>query len=394
MRSTFFSGVSLVAGTAVGAGMLALPVSAANIGFWPAIIGMVVVWFVMYQSALIMLEVNLAFAPGANIVSMASQTLGPAGKWFAWTVYLLLLYVLTMAYLSGLTDMLVDTSLLTVWGLSRLAHVVLIAVIFGAVLYAGVDLVNRLNRVMMLSLLVSFVGVLCYFTPTLLLAKNSAFIQLSGAAVALPIFVTAFGFHIVIPSLRSLLDSDAVMLHRVLFWGSLTPLVIYLVWQCCVFSVVPIAGSGGLLMLWQQGSAARVTSVLSETIHSAWFTSWLHVFTICIITTSFLGVALSLFDFLQDGLQLNTGKKQRLYVLIFALGPPMVLVMLNIQAFFHILSYASVFVLLLLCVLPVLMLRSLRRTSVHPAQVSSAGVIAVLLFVCILLFMPCIAKVI
>ena len=68
----------------------------------------------------------------------------------------------------------------------------------------------------MLGFSVSFM-VCCVISPTPLLVKKRKVIQLSGAPIALPIFVTAFGFHIVIPSLRSLLDSDVVMLRRVLF---------------------------------------------------------------------------------------------------------------------------------------------------------------------------------
>ena len=79
MKKSLISAILLIAGTSIGAGMLALPVSTAQLGFPSAVALMIISWYIMYISALLMLEANLNFAPGANIISMADSYLGLFG---------------------------------------------------------------------------------------------------------------------------------------------------------------------------------------------------------------------------------------------------------------------------------------------------------------------------
>ena len=108
IKSKCFGDIALVADTTIGSGMLVLPVSTASVSFLPSILCMVLVCSIMYQSALLMSEARLRLPASTNIISMAAIYFDLPGRIFAWTVYLLLLYVLMMAYLSGLSDMLVN----------------------------------------------------------------------------------------------------------------------------------------------------------------------------------------------------------------------------------------------------------------------------------------------
>ena len=54
-----FGGIALIAGTAIGAGMLALPCATYSLGFIPAALLLVLTWFFMTQTAFYFLEVNL-----------------------------------------------------------------------------------------------------------------------------------------------------------------------------------------------------------------------------------------------------------------------------------------------------------------------------------------------
>ena len=79
MLKPLHSAILLIAGTSVGAGMLALPVGMSQLGFIPSVLLMTWVWYIMYLSALLMLEVNLRFEPGTNIISMAGISFGIMG---------------------------------------------------------------------------------------------------------------------------------------------------------------------------------------------------------------------------------------------------------------------------------------------------------------------------
>src|SRR5579871_6624910 len=101
MSKQLIGGILLVAGTSIGAGMLALPVVTAEGGFFPAFFTYLLCWGFMTCTGLLMLEICLEMPPDANLISMAGAYLGRGGKIFAWVLYLFLFYCLTIAYLSG-----------------------------------------------------------------------------------------------------------------------------------------------------------------------------------------------------------------------------------------------------------------------------------------------------
>jgi tyrosine-specific transport protein len=95
-------GSMLVAGTAIGAGMLALPLASAEAGFWPACMVYLFCWLFSTTTGLFMAEISLSLTQKeGNLVSMAKHYLGPLGKVTAWILYLFLFYLLTIAYISG-----------------------------------------------------------------------------------------------------------------------------------------------------------------------------------------------------------------------------------------------------------------------------------------------------
>ena len=63
MNSKMIGSVLLIVGTAIGAGMLALPIATAQLGFAGSIILLFVSWFVMTGGAFLLLEVNLWMPP-------------------------------------------------------------------------------------------------------------------------------------------------------------------------------------------------------------------------------------------------------------------------------------------------------------------------------------------
>lgn len=92
---------SLVAGTSVGAGMIALPMVLCKIGILPTIAVIITLWFFMYFSGLLGLELNLR--------SQKSFTLGELGRFYRGSLasyigtlsLMCLIYALLCAYLYG-----------------------------------------------------------------------------------------------------------------------------------------------------------------------------------------------------------------------------------------------------------------------------------------------------
>ncbi len=71
--------------------------------------------------------------------------------------------------------------------------------------------------------------------------------------------------------------------------------------------------------------------------------------------TAFLGVSLCLFDFLADGLKLRREKLQGAFLLFLVFLPPLAIVLMNPGIYLSALSYAGIFCVVLLLLLPAVM---------------------------------------
>ena len=65
-KPSVLGGTMIIAGTAIGAGMLALPTISAGMWIWWSLALMVLTWLMMLFSSQAILEVNLNYKPGAS----------------------------------------------------------------------------------------------------------------------------------------------------------------------------------------------------------------------------------------------------------------------------------------------------------------------------------------
>ena len=91
----------IITGTAVGAGMLAIPLVTASFGFIDSAILLIFCWAMMLYTAMQILEVNLSFPRTASFSTMAIKTTGPVGAVVTWITLCFLLFALTAAYITG-----------------------------------------------------------------------------------------------------------------------------------------------------------------------------------------------------------------------------------------------------------------------------------------------------
>ena len=104
-------GILLIAGTAIGAGMLAMPISTGVVGFANAMFIICLTFVYMLVCLFLLLEAKL-HCQGSNIISMARETLGAKGSTIAWISFLLLLYSASAAYISGGGSLLISVDYL------------------------------------------------------------------------------------------------------------------------------------------------------------------------------------------------------------------------------------------------------------------------------------------
>lgn len=358
MNSKAVGGVLLILGTSIGAGMLALPLDLAQVGFFKSIGVMLICWFAMYLAARFLLEVNLTFESGSHLVSMAKRLLGWPGQMVAWGACLALLYSLLAGYIAGGSDILRGFVEMVWPEVPRWFCTIGFTVSFGGIVYAGIRVVDYVNRGLMFLKLFVFLLVVGWLAPSIRPGHWQMVSASSWQAIpaSLMIVITSFGFASLIPSLRYYFEEDIALLRRVLLWGSVIPLLCYIAWNAVMMGVIPTEGAFGLIAISHLvNPISGLVDSLGHYIHGPWLSGLFHAFAGVCMLTAFLGVALGLFDFLADGLSCGKRGWQGLLLVLVTFMPPMCMVLWSPGIYLMALQYAGRCCVLLLLLLPALM---------------------------------------
>ncbi len=347
-------GALLVAGTSVGAGMLALPVVSAMGGFFPSILIYVVTWIVMTATGFLYLEIALNMPKDSNIISMAEKYLGKTGKVFSWIVYIFLFYCLSIAYISGGAGLIQSVFS----NLSLNVAALIFVLFFGFFVYRGAFLVDKTNFVLMIGLIVS------YFLFIFLGIKHVhvsylKFVDFKHVVFILPVVLTSFGYQGIMPSLTYYMKKDAKKIKTSIVLGTTIAFGIYVLWEFLIMSIIPIEGKFSLketLILGKNVIEPMKYHTKAKNIYAIG-----QFFSFFAITTSFLGVSLGLFDFLADGFKITKKGVHKLAIAFLTFLPPALITLINPNLFITALNYAGgIGGTLLLVLLPCLLVYSAR----------------------------------
>ena len=193
-------------------------------------------------------------------------------------------------------------------------------------------------------------------------------------------------------NLREYFKDDLNSLRKVIIYGSLIPLVCYILWEVVIMGVVSRDGDQGLIALtFSDHATSGLTDALSNAVNSQWITGFFGLFTSICMITAFLGVSLGLFDFLADGLKLNKAGHQGKFTLALTFLPPLSIVLINPGIYLKAFSYAGICCVILLLLLPTIMawrgrkadpqLKSIRLVPGGNIILAIMGVIAIFLLI-------------
>jgi len=297
------SALFLVAGTCIGGGMLALPVATALNGFLPSTLVMILAWLAMTLTALYLVEVGFWMKKDdAHVSSMTSRFLGKWGKSLSWLLYLFISYASLVAYTAG-SGHLMTKALFSYGGIEITKEMgcVLFTLLFGPCLFCSHKLLGKVNAVLFVAMIIAYVVLISMSVPHVqgdLLSRTNW----SGAYLALPLLLTAFSFQTMVPSLHPYLGHHAPSLRVAIIGGTALAFVVYIIWQATVLGTVPLDGPHGLMQALKEGEAA--THVLGAAVGSHYIELLASFFAFFALVTSFFGIALGLYDFLSDGLNI------------------------------------------------------------------------------------------
>ncbi|MFM2628155.1 aromatic amino acid transport family protein [Vibrio chagasii] len=369
----------IIAGTALGAGMLAIPMVLAQFGLPYGTLLMVLICFGTTYAALLLLEATIKAGGGLGLNSIARKTLGKQGQLITNGLLYALLICLLMAYILGAGDLL--SKLLSNLGVDITATTsqITFTLIAGAVVASGTGVIDKLNRALFFVMLASLFATMAFLAPSmtqdnLMQVTSHNHVDLIKTSA---ILFTSFGFMVVIPTLVSYNhEATDKQLRNMVIVGSLIPLVCYLCW---LFAVV------GNLSEEQFRSFHNVSDLMAAfEAQSPWVGTVLSIFTGLALLTSFFGVAMSLFNQNRDMFNQNTAVT---YCISFIL--PLAGSLLAADKFLQVLNYAGIILVFLAVFVPLVMVHKQRFMKVAEDRYSAEGgkpmMLFSLLFGCFLL---------
>ena len=349
----------LVAGTMIGAGMLAMPLTSAGIGFGFTLVLLLGLWALLTFSALLFVELYQTAESDAGIGTLAEQYFGKTGRIIATAVLIIFLYALIAAYISGGGSLLKD---LLPESFGDKVSVLLFTVIFGSFIVIGTHSVDKINRVLFFVMLAAFAVVLSLMLPEIKF-DNLMATPIDNALIisASPVFFTAFGFHGSIPSLNKYLDGNVKALRISTLAGSAITLCAYILWQMSTHGL--LTQNEFLQILKEDATLNGLVKATLAITGSNIIAGAVKLFSTLALVTSFLGVGLGLLECIEDLLKRSFNiSAGRISLGLMTFIPPLVFALFYPEGFILALGYAGQMFAFYAVVLPVSLVWKARQT--------------------------------
>jgi tyrosine-specific transport protein len=329
----------LIVGNLIGAGILALPINTGLAGFFPALLGLIVTSAAMYYSAIILSREAVARQETTfNYPSLYQTYLGTAGKWVAVVANLIILYGLLTAYLTGITSIvsnLFHLSVSPVWVMLGFFTVVTL------ISMAGIEKIQKYIAVLVAVKCVAFV-VIVFMAGSHIKTQNLTHVNWPLFTCGIPILVTAFHFHNIIPAVCETLKWNQKVISRTMLIGMTLGFLMNATWLLVGIGVLPLDDSSvGLVNAFMKNLPATIP--LSMMIGSQMFMLFAMFFAMVAITTAYLANGMGLIGFMDDLTSHHLGRTSPLLSRVLAFGPPLLIALIYPDIFLKAIDFAGGF---------------------------------------------------
>lgn len=363
---SLLGGAMIIAGTAVGAGMLANPTAMSGVWFIGSMIVLLYTWFCMTTSGLMILEANLHYPTGASFDTIVKDLLGHGWNIINGLSVAFVLYILTYAYITsggGLTEGFINQysgqELI-----SRNTGSLIFCLVLALFVWLSTKAVDRFTTVLIAGMLIAFfistAGLLTEVKTDILFDRISSEQQyLPYILTALPVCLVSFGFHGNVPSLVKYYQRDGQRVTKAIFIGTGIALVIYILWQLAVQGNLPRSEFAPVIA--QGGDIAALLQALNAYIQTDYIGIVLKFFAYMAIASSFLGVTLGLFDYIADLLKFDDSPWGRTKTTLVTFLPPLILSLQFPYGFVIAIGYAGLAATIWAAIVPALLARASRK---------------------------------
>lgn len=361
--------IFLIVGTCLGSGMIALPMVLAKLGLLPSLVLMIAIWYVMYYTSLINLELNLQANQGLALGELGKKFSGRIAEIIGISSLKLLSYALLAVFIYGGSSMvkeLLESKLAVSSSLESIATY--FAVISAAILLLPIKWIDYVNRVLTISLLVILVilviGLAWSVKWTNLPLFADRYDDISAWVALIPVVFTSFGFQVIFHTLTNYCNKNAKMLKQAFFWGSLIPALVYLVWTFSILGVIHNENPHFYLQMVEgNAEVGELVKVLSVISHSQWVQILVWWISILSIVTSIVGVGVGLYDSLKE--MMPKGPYRNVACSAITMAPPYLAVLYVPNAFISVLGFAGMILAVIAVILPTYLLWKISKGNYH-----------------------------
>ena len=344
--------VLLVAGTCIGAGMIALPLALAKLGIIPSLVVMLSAWFLTYYPSLVSVELNLQSEHGLSLGLLGRKFSGKKAEMLGEISVKLLSYALLSAYIYGGASI-IQKLISNTWTFAVTETVLSGAII--VLLLLPIKIISKVNNMAFIGFIGLFllliVKIVTCIDPAITPWKVSP--NLSNVASIATIVFTSFGYQVIFHTLRDYCGRNVKMLKRAFFYGSIIPMVIYMIWTCGVLAVIYKADKEFYSLIVDGNvEVGDLVKALSEIFRFSglqiviW---WVSIFT---ILTSIIGVGLGLIESYHLSLRKKL-KYSKLVSAIVTIVPSYIIATIVPNAFIKTLGMAGSILVVIAIILPI-----------------------------------------
>lgn len=348
----------LLAGTAIGSGMLSLPMVLAKFGIFNSVLIMFAFAVLTYFSALIRADLNILSNPDASLKDVGIFFHCPKTGTFGDILLKLLHFSLMAAYVSGIS------SIITVMFNNTISFPMILTLFsIGIIVLLSIfrNLIVHINKflfiVMFSSLIVVIVGLFLQ-TKVNAFSQSIENISISEWTTLVPIIFTSFGFQGSIHSMVKFCQNDRKLIKTACLWGSLIPALVYIIWTVAILLVV-FNTDVQFFHKMAAGEVSDVGQLISVLSHATSFKSLqtiIWIISLLSILTSVLGVGLSLLDIVE-----KEWKIKQWQTISIVVGLPALLSFFIPNAFVRILNIAGIILAFMAIIVPIIISQKMQK---------------------------------
>ena len=345
--SKFVNSVFLVSGTAIGSGLISLPLSAAKLGMRWTVAITLFAFLIAYKTSCLTVELMKNRGRSLTIVELSNEISGCVAKSIAMGSLYALSLALLCAYFAGTSSIICNF-----FGISSMSSAIACVAIFSVLFLIRAQVFDKLNSAMMVILFALIIGVVCTMPPSgTEFSKGIIHCNFATIMPFLPIIFTSFGVQNVCSYVADHMGlNDMRVLKKVFLLGTLIPAIVYILWIYAVLARIYVFDNALYDKILDGGvDVGALVQALCNSVHFKFEAIALKLLSLFAILTSAAGTGVGLISSLKET---KFGQNKMLIPLV-TIGIPTMLTLAIPNAFIRILSFGGMIATTFVIFLPV-----------------------------------------